>query len=77
MPMQNVPHNQWTVGRRGRMRGYNYPVFSFDMDPVGVEEWLKDGPGPGEPGPDFALETLPGAGRSILNLGRAPWFSKC
>ena len=42
------------------MRGYNYPVFSFDMDPVGVEEWLKEGPGPGEPGPNFVLETLDG-----------------
>ena len=42
------------------MSDYNYSAFSFAMDDVGVNRWLKEGPKAGDEAPPFSLPTLDG-----------------
>jgi hypothetical protein len=53
-------------------KDYNYKAFSFAMDPAGVERWLREGPKPGAPAPDFALRTLEGGRVSLSELRGRP-----
>lgn len=38
----------------------NYPRFSHALGEPGLDDWLKHGPHPGDPAPDFELEDLDG-----------------
>ena len=51
---------------------YNYAAFSLALKPTGLENWLTEGPKPGETAPDFRLEAVDGTSVRLHELRGRP-----
>lgn len=54
------------------MSDYNYTRFSFDLDAVGMDRWLIEGPPAGQDAPDFSLRAVDGTTIRLSDFAGRP-----